>query len=232
MKKLHIVGIVFGAMLALSAISASAAFAESEWLFNGAAITTALPVESSGEILLEDMGTGTQILCSGIFVGTVTGKTDEITDVVNLSLVLEETTNLAGTKVSAVSCTIEALGLCLGTVGELVFLIPINLPWKTEILLEGTVFVDDILPHAGGGNPGYEVSCNTLIGVQTDVCTGTPGVDLENGVSDVLAEFLAEDEELNPPGNCSVGGSKQALIGSENGPGLIEHTGGGTLSVS
>jgi hypothetical protein len=231
MRKFY-AGLVFCMVFAFCAIAASAAFAESEWLFNGSAIFTALPVEWIGEFLWEDMGTGTQILCSAIFVETVTGKVDEITDIVNLSLVLEETTNLAGTKVSAISCTIEALGLCLGTVGELVFFIPINLPWKTEILLVGGVFVDDILPHAGGANPGYEVSCNTLIGVQTDVCTGTPGADLTNGVSDVSAEFLIEDETLNPSGNCSIGGNKQALLGSENGPGLIEHTEGGTLSVS
>jgi hypothetical protein len=231
MRKLHIVGLVFAAVCALSAIAASAAFAESEWLFNNAAVTNALPVETSGEVLISDDGTGTQILCDGIFVGTVTGKTDQITKVTNLSLVEEETTNLAGAKVKAINCTVEASGLCSVAVGSLIFVIPVNLPWKTEILLDEGTFVDDIV-NSGAGEPGYEVSCNTVLGIQTDVCTGKPGAVLTNGVSDVLGSFL-EEELTNPAGNCSIGGTGQALIVSEGESALTEDTEtAGTLSVS
>src|ERR1700734_3521182 len=120
MRKLQIVGLVFAAGFALSAIVASSAFAESEWLFNTEKGTAELPVEISGEITLSDNATGTEILCSGVFVGTVKEKTDTITEVNNASLVKEEATNLAGAKVSAVSCAFTKAGLCSVSVGQLV----------------------------------------------------------------------------------------------------------------
>jgi len=238
MKKFYALGLALVAVFAMSSVVASAASAlVSQWLWEGVLIPAPLPVESIGEILISNDSTGTEILCSGAFVGTVgPDAADEITKVTNLSLVEETATNLAGQTVRAVSCTFEKAGLCLASVGELVSVIPVNLPWKTEILLDENLYIDDFTTGTGG-LPGWEVSCNTFLGVQTDKCEGKPGADLENNVAekDVNATFLEEEGPVfltNPPGECTHGGAGVGLIVSENGPGLVFHLEGGTLSVS
>jgi len=198
MKKFYALGLALVAVFAMSSVVASAASAlVSQWLWEGVLIPSPLPVESVGEILITNMSTGTEILCSGIFVGTVgPDAADEITDVTNLSLVKETTTNLAGQTVTAVSCTFEKGGLCLNSAGELVWVIPVHLPWKTEILLDEGLYIDSFTAGTGG-LPGWEVSCNTFLGLETDTCEGKPGADLENNVAekDVNATFLEETGE-------------------------------------
>jgi hypothetical protein len=227
MKELHLIGLAIFAVLASGAITASTALAESEWLWEKEPISVQLTFEWTNEATYIDDSTGMKYLCSWVFVGPAgPGKVGKITEIASLSLFKEATTNLAGQKVNALSCTLVEKGLCTEANGSLIWAIPVNLPWATEIVLDEGIFVDR-LP----ANAGYEISCNTFIGVQTDVCTGAMGADLTNAVEGVVSEFLANDELTNPAGNCTVGGANTWLPFSDA-PGLIFHITGGTLGVS
>jgi hypothetical protein len=90
LKKARIVGFALFAVLTFCAVTASSAFAESEWLFNGAAVTTALTVETEGSVTLvkytasEGTTIQNEVVCKGIIDGTVgPGAADEITDVLD-----------------------------------------------------------------------------------------------------------------------------------------------------
>lgn len=230
MRKFYTVGLAAIAALAFSVIAVASASAATEWLLNGAAIGTATEVTTTGELTtLADTGTGTEVKCSGIFDGTVgPGAVDKIEKILNLSKVEETTENLAKVVVPAVSCTVVKAGLCSVSVGALIWVIPIHLPWTTSLTLpEATLWVDSITTGTGG-EPGYEVSCPTVLGTQTDVCEGKPGAVVTNVTGGVEGVF-ENNEATNPRGKCSIGGAKTALT---LGSGLTALTGAGTLTVS
>jgi len=93
-----------------------------------------------------------------------------------------------------------------------------DLPWQTELYeTEGKFF--DKIGSGGKGEPGWEVSCNTLLGKQTDECES----EGENFESAELVNKKTGLEELLVLGTlvglhkfkCSQGG---AGAGSINGP--------------
>lgn len=229
MKKLNLIWLVMLVVFAFGMITASAAVAESQWLWEKEPVTVKLSAETEGEILFKEDGTSTTFLCSVTFVGSVgPGAADEILEITNLSLVKESTTNLAGSNVPALSCVIVEKGLCSEANGTLIWVIPFNFPWATKIVLDEGTFVDQFPLNAS-----YEFSCNTFIGKQSDVCSGgaSPvGADLTNEIGGVLGEFL-ENELTNPGGSCTLGGAGTWLMVSE-GPALTFHPAGGTLEVS
>jgi hypothetical protein len=224
--KFSMVVVVSATVFSFSAVVTTGASAASEWLLEGAAITTADPVESIGELLIADTGTGTEITCSAKFDGTAgPGSAGKIEKILSLTGVEEKFENLARVLVPAINCSVEKAGLCSLSVGALIVLIPIHLPWTTELLLpEATLWVNDIT----GGEPAYEVSCNTIIGTQTDVCRFKPASDQKNIMGGVEGIF-EESESTNPKGSCSVGGEKTNLI---VGKFITTPNAGGTLTVS
>jgi hypothetical protein len=204
------------AVFAFSAVAAASAFAEGKWLLNGAAAPANTPVDSTGTLLLEDMTFKTDVTCSGLFGGTVaTGgvaQADEITTVVDL----EGKTPL--------SCTLTEKGACTEANGSLILVTPVNLPWKTELLLnEEKPFLDDIL-----GSPGYLIECTTILGKIDDTCTGATSTE-EKNVAGGVEGIFSETETITPPGNCTQGGTAAGLV---VGKGVTTPTGGGTLTVS
>lgn len=227
MKKLYAVSLALVAVFALSALTASSAFAVTllaEWLLNGGVIATPDLVEIPGELTLINLnaaglGIKAELLCSGILVGTVGPSSADL---------ITELLNLAG----------EKIGEGLGTL-ELVCTNTANctnpkvwaegLPWETEAeLLEqtaGTFFADYLL------NGQYLAEC-TVLGVSAEeLCTvpvtATELLNEGNNVDDtfsdafqLLAGFVL--------GSC--GG--RAETAEVNGLGTITPVGGGTLAVS
>jgi hypothetical protein len=195
MRKISIVGLSLFAVLAFSAVAAASAFAESEWLIDGAVVTAATQSLSEGELLLCDdkgglSGQKVCVHCSGLDVGTVgPGKADKVTEI----------TNLAGTSKDITDCTNDE------NCPAPILVEAVHLPWTTEVILSGTTFRDLIGPGTGG-EPGYTVSC---FGV-SDTCTGHTSTLLENKVAenDVLALF----EPAVEPGTCTRGGAGQGLV--------------------
>lgn len=113
----------------------------------------------------------------------------------------------------------------------------VNLGWQTEVeLMEsetlGTFFAILVLPHEGGGNPGYELEC-TVLGVKSsDECTATIGaIELKLEGTNLLGNFSEAFTELAglKLGNCSLGGTETGVI---EGEGTITLAEGGELTAS
>ncbi|HEX5309679.1 MAG TPA: hypothetical protein VFW38_11430 [Solirubrobacteraceae bacterium] len=204
---MKLIGLVFAALVAFSAVSASAAFAETEFLFNAEPIgtTTQVPFLSEtteeGGLLLEDMkgglfGEAVDILCSGLNEGFIEGP---LLGFITKVFSLEEVESPPG----FVKCVTDA-GICPEPEIE-----PINLPWHFELdLATGkvrTLLLEEKLM-------GWKISCSK--GAVEDTCTAEAGVDTTLGLSngganDVLAKF---EENATAPGTCTRGGAKQGLV--------------------
>jgi hypothetical protein len=214
MSKFNVTSAILGAVLAAGFLASTAYAATPEWLFNGAAISSALTADKEGELTVEDMGNpSTQLLCSVLYVtsdgpggqGTVTQMQD-----------LTGTTTIIPCVQHKGSCSSEPLVEAK------------NLPWKTELVLIGTAFVELVLGSVETSPPGYLAEC-TVLGVKIDdLCTGVTGAELKNITGGVEETFEENNEEITPAGNCTFGGAKQGLVWGS----LTDTSEGGTLSVS
>lgn len=120
---------------------AGTALAE-EWLDNGATITSALPVDMEGTLILKDDKAGTEIECTGTGEGTAgPGSAGEVT------------------KATATSCK-RLKGFC----NESPTAVAVHLPW--------TISFDEtsVLWLTASPEPGYQVKC--FNGVIEDECEG------------------------------------------------------------
>jgi len=205
MKKFQIVVLSLFAVLALGALLASSASAETtlaaEWLVESKSIPagTEDPTESTGTILLEDTKLAAAVLCSATAVGTVTaaGK-DLINTILNLKSELIEALGGLGLEVSA-DCT------NVKTCGSPATVWPVGLPWTTQLFLrENGTFADRITGNAGGAF-GYEILCTVLVDIE-DTCTATAGTfTVENQLEDAAIPALAI---VLPLANCTQGGTE------------------------
>jgi len=90
MRKLQVLGLVLFAVLVFSAVAATAAFAESEWLVEGTALAGELPAETEGLLILKNYEKNNttvlvEVHCTGIFKGTIgPGGLDLVDDVLSL----------------------------------------------------------------------------------------------------------------------------------------------------
>lgn len=212
MSKIRILGVALFAVFAFGAISATAAFAESEWLVEGKPITTAegaLNAETVGELTLIRYSASksatvlTEVVCSGIFDGTIgPGATDKVTSVLTLAGVAVGV--LGGT---ALMCNVTkdegGLTDCeTGTANALVW--AENLPWTTAITLSGSTFLDTFT--GTGGQPAYEVECKALIGITgSELCEGPAVATLTNETMTSPASVLGMFEKVTVPkrGTCA-----------------------------
>ncbi len=176
MRKIHIIGVAFAAIFALSMVGASSASALTLWdqctktapvleftesncitkgtpaTFGWEEIKTLLVVDSLPTSLTLTSGP-VVVKCEGSMVGSVgPGAENEVTELLNTSKEL-----ITSTK--PVSCTTNG-GIC----GASATAFPVNLPWNT--LLEGTE--DMLFTGSKGGSPGWSVKC---IGGLTNECT-------------------------------------------------------------
>ena len=240
MRKIHILGLALFAVLAFGATVASSAFAApGEWLFNGATFNATLNVETTGKLTLvrlvseTNSAVLTEIECGGIFDGTITQLgagvkgTDTITALLNT---LKELINELGEAPELeLNCTVTldsgALTDCKA--GTLAQLWPDNMYnangfWLTELLeLEANGLVLDHLFGLGvlGQEPGYEVRCESLIGVfGEELCEGPTTFDLTNGVETVNSiANLTESPEVH----CLFSGTNEEKVAGLSGEGLI-----------
>lgn len=221
MKKLHIVGLAFAAVFALFAISASSAFAESEFLLSGQPITEPTATQSSGELELEDSKAPivgkAKVKCSGILDGSIAagGKLATITEVLNLS---GEKVALGGL---ALDCT--SVTGCEG----LAEVWPEHLPWDAtiELMTAAPIWLLHLQPE-GAGEPGYTVLCK-VFGVSTeDACEGLISGEIMMGPP---LEVLFNEAVGTEKGNCTLGGTGAGIVA---GSGVITANNGLELTVS
>jgi hypothetical protein len=217
MRKVQILGAVFFAALALSAVVASAAFAEDQWLINGLAVSEAKSVVAEGKglnRLLPIIGSNIHLVCDFKVIGTVGPK--GLGTVTNV-------TDLSGK--TPINCELlhSELGLCTGSLLDLTK--AINLPWHTQLLLltDQTLFVDDVLLETGK-TPGYEVSCTGAFGETIkETCEGGGTTDdLTNLTGGVMGSVLNQLSD-----KCGISGNVSHVEGQGETKALV-----GTLSVS
>ncbi len=241
MRRIHILGLALFAVLAFGATVASSAFAEpGEWLFNGATFNATLNVETAGLLTLVRLVSETnpavltEIDCEGIFDGTITQLgagvkgTDTITALLNT---LKELINELGEAPELeLNClvTFDSGALTDCKENTLAQLWPDNIslpngPWLTELLeLEANGLV---LDHLFGGlgelgkEPGYEVRCESLIGVfGEELCEGPTTFDLTNGAETVNSiANLTESPEVH----CIFAGTNEEKVAGLVGEGLL-----------
>jgi hypothetical protein len=237
MGRLRLVGAVlavaFVFSLFASASASAVSFSLAEWLVNGSPVTSELLTETTGEFLLEDskaFGGKASVLCSGSLDGWVgPNSLGWISELLTLAGVAVSTIALSGTPLE---CTAQA-GCEVGTKPKVW---ATNLGWEAEaeLMVQGTevFFVNLILPHAGGGNPGWEIEC-TVIGIKfVDECTAAESIaELKLEGATLLEKFSKAFSELAVVklANCSMGGTESGVVEGED---SVILSGGGALSVS
>jgi len=234
MRKIQLLGVAMLALFAFgafTAVSASAAYLLAEWLVGGAAVTTELLSEISGELLLEDtkgaLGSPAMVLCSGILDGWVgPNSLGWISEILTLGGVAVSNTVLSG---QALECTAQTA--CETNTTVLVW--PIGLPSETEVeLLEqtgGPFFVVSTVKQQG-----FYISSCLVLGVSAeDECTSTGGAVAELTLSgtSLVATASTAIVELNGGelGTCKNGGSETSVT---EGSGTYAVSGGGELTAS
>jgi hypothetical protein len=197
MKKIQIIGMALVAMFAFSALLASTAFAEptllAEWLINGLEVLTLTLVETTGSILLSDTSNGSDVVCKGIFDGSVgPNGEDEITEVLTLAEPKVQIT-------LAAPLLCESGAVCEKSATD-VEVAPEALPWHTLLFLmeSNNSFLDLVF------SASYNVKCLVLGLAITDECTATLSA---GGVSNTTGGVTGAEEALAPLGLCSIGGA-------------------------
>jgi hypothetical protein len=196
MLRIQMIGLALVAVLAMSSVAAAGASAH-EWLLNKKPITTATKIHSLGLLLLFDHNppAGEVIVhCKGFDAGTVgPGAVDLIQSI---------TAELLGTN-DLIPCTIDKAGGCKS--GTTAKALALNLPWHTELYEEGGE-VRDMVTADGAGEPGWDVTCENILGGKTtDACNAPLGstgklINLVGGLG-VSTEFDAKSQAAN----CKVG---------------------------
>src|ERR1700735_1074780 len=225
MKKYQAVLFALLAVLALAAVTAGSASAETTllagWLFNAAPVTALFTAGTSGELKLTTLVlgvTGVEVVCSGIFDGSVgpSGE-DEVTALLNLAKEEISKTPLVGLSLDCEVIVGSSTVRC--AVKELAELWPDALPWHTLlVLMESGAFLDLFL----GAETGYHVFCPELGG--ENLCDGPTSTTMTNGATDVIGVFDATSEKAS----CTTGGTGAGDILGEG----LTFEEPGTLSVS
>jgi len=218
MSKIRTIGVAVVAVLALS-VFASSAFAanESGWLVSAVGALAENSVQTTGLLALSVLVLGikaVQVDCSGTLDGTVGSTEGTRFDLVN------ELLNTSGEPVTGtkpLSCTVEtSLAKECGEVGELATAYAVNLPWLTEIVLNGAVYEDNFPTTFG-----YHVTCPGGEAKEF-LCEGLALAVLTDEATDVMGTFAATTNEQK----CTTG------TGHMEGSWLIALVSGATLAVS
>jgi hypothetical protein len=221
MRKTQVVGLVLVAVCAMCTVLVSAASAETVlWLKKGANVTESLSSQVKGLLELTDLdapGGAVTVDCEGVVDGSVgPGGEGEVTKLL--------TSSGAENSEDLIECALVSgkEGLCETSMTA--YVIPLSLPWSTQLELSGSHFVDVTLPHTAG-DLGFMVTCLTILGETLDECVQASSVqEMINVVGGV--EAVSKEEGT---GKCSLGGEKEGdMVGS----GLTTLNSGEALEVS
>jgi hypothetical protein len=154
-------------------------------------LTKTVEVTSSSTGLeLEDSNAGgakTVVRCSGTEVGTVGANGSGSTTGVHI--------NEPCTLVTAGNCkTLEKLS-------------PVNLPWSSKLEESGGELRDAVTSLVAGKEPGWAVTCNTLLGKMTDTCEANTTTTVQANRSEGSVEGKFQ-KATSPAATCSLNKEK------------------------
>ena len=196
MRKIRIVGFGLFVVLALCALNAAPAFAESEWLVEKMKVEITLNVETEGDLTLVQFASAdseevlTEKLCSYLFDGTIKGKEGMISDALSLEHGIT-VGSLGDVNEGSLKCEVifSAGGMTDCKVGTLVLLwfkglnLELEARWPTEISLVGGSFFNR-MPGLNNldGSTGLDLECESLGGfLSSELCEWeVASTELEN----------------------------------------------------
>ena len=224
MRNFRTLGPIFGTLSMLCAIVTVSAYAAetllAEWLVNGGVVSSSLPSQTTGELLLVDTKANFGIACSMQLVGSVgPDGVDEITTVLSLA---------GATVTLAAPLLCKTSVFCEESATDIEFA-PENLPWHTLLILtapEPEAYEDRLY------SASYFASC-LILGIKvSEECTtlneasGGSGTIVLNVTGGVETEPAIN---LTPLSTCTTGGSEAGeILFAEN---LTTST-EGTLAIS
>jgi hypothetical protein len=180
--------------------------ANPEWLINGAFVEPAVTTIAKGALKLIDTNAP-----GGKRVVECATEGEEA--------VGPRTRGEVKAPLSLTSCKFVEKGSC----ESLVSTTPKGLPWRTSLATnEGAT--RELITEDGGGLPGFEVTCKTILGNVTDTCTGNTSALVKVVTGGVDETFDSQSETLS----CSQGG----LHGKIEGTRLINNPTNGTLTFT
>jgi hypothetical protein len=199
MLRIQIIGLALVSALVMSAVMAGSASAETalhQWLIGGKLIPSPVKVHSLGLLLLTDKTAPfgeTVIHCHGYDAGTVGPH--------GLDLIQSITLTLLGTN-DLIHCNVVKGGGCKEK--TIALALALNLPWHTQLYLDANGHLRDMIVSDGNGEPGWDVTCENILGGKTtDACNAPLGStgNLLNVTRGVETEFDTESQKAN----CKVG---------------------------
>jgi hypothetical protein len=237
MRKIQLLGIALVAVCAFSALVTASAFALTfalaEWLEGGVAIAATKNVVAEGELLTANLSNGANYLCSREFDGTVGANgVDEVTQILDLALKLIPSLDpgVAGT---GLVCGVDtagegAIGCKAGTE-----LWPLNLPWKSELVLdtENGLFYDLVLLNASNLGPAYTILCLLKIGGEAEELCEITNDETWQQVANI-ATAVRPLGAVEPETNCGTGTANGLLENNTANEAVILLVSGATLQVS
>jgi hypothetical protein len=208
LKTVRMLGLLLGAVFALSATFASMASAEetllAEWLINAGNVVGEPEVKTEVEISLEDNKVPivgkTSLLCSFIADGTITNE-DGLAWVLKVLTLggVEVSENLVGTGLLCSSVT----GCEAASEASPIEIWPLDLPWHLEVILKEGTPEDFLLIVL---ESGYDYLCLILGTNQVDECLGeNQSVLVENDAGGFL--LIESGALLTPNASCTRGGA-------------------------
>lgn len=240
MNKVKIAGLGLVAVCALYAVFATSALAASEWLWNGSAVTSELPVHIEVHLTLIKLSAVTEgsvlneALCSFLFYGVVIGRLLFVTK--PFSLFEEAIGELGMTNEKSANCevTFDAGAIADCKAGTVAKVWMDNLNVELEAVWEGEIesMTSSTLLVFGkeGKEPGFDIECESLLGVRgSELCEGLTSALLENAGEGVTAEFASGAPVESEAINCTLTGEKTDHIVAVW---TITHLTGGILTVS
>ena len=209
MLRIQMIGLALVSALVMGAVAVGSASAAHSWAINGTPLASAIRVHSRDLLLLTDhnpTGGEVGVHCFSFNDGFVGPHA--------LDLLSAITAELLGTN-KKITCKFDPAktGACEASTAPTME--AVNLVWHTQLTLFTGPEVRDATVSGGAGNPGWAVTCKTILGNITDTCTASLFSDkVENVTSGVLELF----------DNISIGGGFACKIGGgevRNGAGLL-----------
>jgi hypothetical protein len=191
-----VAGLVLIAVAGFAMAAPIVAVAAPEWLDNGAAIAAAIPVlsELMTDLLVEDIGTSTEVECStGVDEGTIGPG--------------------AAATMTKLECVVAlpVSGVCSSPVTIRV----LELPWALTLILAEEPVGTNMYRVKTTGLTGYEIECETIIGKQKDSCTMSSVswlVENDGTTGTLLLEVDPKTETESQSGTCSFSGGKPSIL--------------------
>jgi hypothetical protein len=155
MRFIRIAGLCLVALAAMAMATAATASAQPVWQVNGTPVAGTEKVMGTGTLRLFDTKTAagsSEVECSGTTTGTIgPTKFDRV-----------ETITVASCNPKKVCENVETVK-------------PLHLPWQTELYETESKVLNKISEIPSNGEPGWTVTCKTILGSKTDVCETEAG---------------------------------------------------------